>query len=131
MAAGPAFTNPTQVWPFGFITVVSGSPIAVTANIGSQRQSIGAPGTYGTSKFAQKVTSITFYSLTTNAGAIYVLKPGYTRAQTNGVIMILGPGDREQIQGSYATGGLMPDDFWIDGTVSGDQVHVLGVRGSA
>jgi|SRR5882757_374052 len=123
---GIAFVNPvTGVWPFGFVaTVAAGTPVPITVNVGSQRQK--SPHLY-----ANKCLQITITAPTTNTGAIYILKPGYTKTQTNGLIKKLLPGDPplNLPEGFPFPGGLMPDDLWLDSDTSGEGAQVYGIRG--
>lgn len=123
---GLPFVNPTTgIWPFGVIRpVAAGTPVPITQNIGSQRQK--SPHLY-----ANKVLQVTFIVPTANTGVVYLLKPGYTKAQTNGLIRTILPGSEPVTipEGVFFPGGLMPDDIWVDVDTTGDGVQVYGIRG--
>jgi hypothetical protein len=113
--------------------------VQLTSNIGSQAQSGGTPGANPpTAKFAQKFTQIIFQAPgatpvalpAANTGNIYLVKKGYTKANSNGIIAIIAPGQTIAIpNGCMVTGGISPDDIYVDSDNSGEGVYATGIRG--
>lgn len=130
MAGSPLNLPVVGAWPFGFITTTAGTPVPITKNIGAQVQKPGGGGT-ALSTFSQKVQQLIFMAPTANTGAVYILKRGYSKTQTNGIIAILNPGQILPLPYGYPQrGGLLPDDFYVDITSgSTDGVYVTGMRG--
>ena len=134
MAAGVPFSGSgAGVFPLGFVaTVAAGTPVQLTSNIGSQAQSGGTPGANPpTAKFAQKFTQITFQAPAANTMTVFLVKKGYNATNSNGVIAIIAPGQTLSIpNGCMVTGGISPDDIYVDSAFSGEGVYATGIRGA-
>jgi hypothetical protein len=100
--AGIAFGNPTGgFWPLGKITVAAaGTPVPINTNVGAQGQSALHP--------AKHIRGLIISSLqtTTPGKRLYLVKHGYTKSNTNGIIAVL-------VGGSVAGATTDPQPIFI------------------
>ncbi len=136
MAAGTPWTNPSGgFWPLGKITIAAaGTPVPINTNVGAQGQK--------SLQMARRIRGLIFSNMisTTAGDRIYVLKHGYTKTQTNGIIAILICGtsasaatNPQPIQlppGELLRDALpTPDFFDLDADTSGASVQVTAIYG--
>lgn len=131
--AGTAFIFPVGgFWPMGLVTVAApGTTVPVNINVGAQK---GAAGQ--TQRFSQRCRQFTFSTPGPNATApntkaIYICKKGYNRTQTNGVLLILEPGQNKSLpDGNLLSGAsVAPDDLVVDSDGPNNSVIVVGIYG--
>lgn len=122
----PIFVPYGPFQPLGLITVVNeGTPVSLASNIGPYFTATGK------SEYAQSFNQVWIRASSTNTGAIYLVAPGQTAANTDAIIWYLLPGEFILIgsdalsRNTYDLGCML-----IDAATSGNSCQVTGIVGA-